>query len=75
MFDWLLRRRVGGASQSLTDHVELVGVVDAAVLVFHHAGVVALVGGNDGLHDDGPHVVTHLKTADKDMKFTVSLRN
>lgn len=46
---------------TLTHYIQLVGVVDAAVLVLHHAGVVAFVGGHHGLHDDGPHVLTDLK--------------
>lgn len=46
---------------SLTDYIQLVGVVDAAVLVLHHAGVVPFVRGDDGLHDDGPHVFPDLK--------------
>lgn len=46
---------------ALTDNIQLVGVVDAAVLVLHHTGVVAFVRGDHRLHDDGPHVVTDLK--------------
>lgn len=36
-------------------------MIDAAVLVFHHTGVVSLVRGDYRLHDDGPHMVTDLK--------------
>lgn len=46
---------------SLTHYIQLIGVVDAAILVLYHAGVVAFVRGDDGLHDDGPHVVTDLE--------------
>lgn len=35
-------------------------MVDAAVLVFHHTGIVSLVRGDHGLHDDGPDMVTDL---------------
>lgn len=52
-------------NSALTDYIQLVGVVDAAVLVLHHAGVVAFVRGDHGLHDDGPHVVTDLKVPDE----------
>lgn len=45
----------------LTHNVKLVGVVDAAILVLHDAGVVALVGGHHGVHDDAPGGITDLK--------------
>lgn len=45
---------------TLTDYIELVGVINAAVLIFHHTGIVSLVRGYHRLHDDGPHMVTDL---------------
>lgn len=52
---------MAGGISLLTNNIKLVGVIHAAVLVFHHTGVVSLVRGDDRLHDDGPHVVTDLK--------------
>ncbi len=52
---------------TLTDYIELEGVTDAAVLVFHHTGIVSLVRGEHRLHDECPHTVTHLKILEKPM--------
>lgn len=45
---------------SLTNHVEVVGVVDGAVLVLHDARVVPLVRRHHALHDEAPVLVTDL---------------
>lgn len=44
----------------LTQDVQLVGVGDGAVLVLHHAGVVAAVGRHGALHHQAPLLVSQL---------------
>lgn len=44
----------------LTHNIKLVGVVDAAILVLHDAGVVALVRGHHRVHYDAPGGITNL---------------
>jgi len=46
---------------TLTDYIQLVGVINAAILIFHYTGIVSLVRGYYRFHDDGPHMVTHLR--------------
>ena len=57
------------SQQTLTDYIQLVGVINAAVRVFHHTGVVSPVGGYDRLHDDGPHVASDLKVKGNKRSF------
>lgn len=45
---------------ALTNHVQVVGVVDGPVLVLHYARVVALVRRHHALHDEAPVLVTDL---------------
>lgn len=66
--------RRGTSLGTLTHYVELVGVVDAAVLVFHHTGIVPLVRGDRRLHDDGPHVVADLKQGDSGENVSHTVR-
>lgn len=40
-------------------------MIDAAVLVFHHTGIVSLIRGYYRLHDDGPHMVPELEEKEK----------
>lgn len=54
-------------ASSLTQDVQLVGVGDGAVLVLHHAGVVAAVGGHGALHHQAPLLVAQLR-GQKDRK-------
>lgn len=42
------------------NNVQLIGVVDAAVLIFHHAGVVAAVWGHHRFHYDWPQALSQL---------------
>lgn len=59
-------------STNLTDYIQLIGVINAAILVFHHTGIVSLVRGHYRFHDDGPHMVTDLKVIQrKKKKFNV----
>lgn len=45
---------------SLTNHVEVVGVVDGPILVLHYARVVPFVRRHHALHDEAPVLVTDL---------------
>lgn len=44
----------------LTDNVQLVGVIDAAIFVLYQTCVVAFVWRHYRLHYDGPHVLSNL---------------
>lgn len=45
---------------ALTHNIQLVGVVDAAILVLHDAGVVALIRWHHRVHDDAPGCLADL---------------
>lgn len=45
----------------LTHDIKLVGMVDAAILILHDAGVIALVRRHDGVHYDTPGGITDLR--------------
>lgn len=51
-----------------TDNIQLVGMIDAPILVFHHTGIVSLVGGHYRFHDDGPNMVANLSIGEKGFK-------
>lgn len=54
-----------GVETALTEHVQLVGVGDGAVLVLHHAGVVATVRRHGALHHQAPLLVSQLGGGDR----------
>lgn len=45
----------------LTHDIELVGVVNAAILILHNAGVVAFIRRHYRVHDDTPGGITDLR--------------
>lgn len=45
----------------LTDNIEMVSVVDGAILVFHDARVISFVGWDYALHDETPVLVADLE--------------
>ena len=57
----------------LTNYVKLVCVIDAAILVFNHTGIVSLVRGHYGLHDNGPYMVSNLDRGAEKQYCSVSL--
>lgn len=50
----------------LTHYIQGVRVVDGSKLIFHQAGVVALVWWHHTLHDEGPMLVTDLGVKNAD---------
>lgn len=59
----LVKNSVLPMGSSLTNHVQVVGVVDGAVLVLHYARVVPLVWRHHAFHDEAPVLVTDLGDA------------
>lgn len=58
---------------SLTNHIQVVGVVDGAILVLHYARVVALVRRHHTLHDEAPVLVPDLGDANRQLGIFSSL--
>lgn len=64
-----------GVETALTEHVQLVGVGDGAVLVLHHAGVVAPVRWHGALHHQAPLLVSQLGEGAEWWSYTGHIRS